>query len=50
MKRDEAELEAATTEMQMALFNRETEAVNEGAKEAEKDVYTHRPQGRSQWP
>ena len=48
MKRDEAELEAATTEM--ALSNRETEAVNEGAKEAEKDVYTHRPQGRSQWP
>ena len=36
MKRDEAELEAATTEM--ALCNRETEAVNEGAKEAEKDV------------
>ena len=48
MKRDEAELEAAPTEM--ALCNRETEAVNEGAKEAEKTVHTHRPQGRSQWP
>ena len=50
MKRDEAELEAATTEMALCNRETETEAVNEGAKEAEKDVYTHRPQGRSQWP
>ena len=40
-----AELAAAATEI--ALCDRETEAINEGTKEDEEDVHTYRPQGRS---